>query len=79
MEAKKRLTTTGAVFMCLLIALSVAVNSATAKECGCCISARAKACCFGCIAAGGSDSVCKNTCCFPCFLDDTGTEFAEFT
>jgi len=61
--------------MCLLI-LSLAVNSATA-DCGCCSAARAKACCFGCIAVGGSDTVCKNTCCFPCFLDQSGVPNME--
>ena len=68
MEGKR--TTTLMVIMCLVI-LSLSVNSATAAECGCCISSRAKACCFGCIAAGGSDTVCKNTCCFPCILADS--------
>ncbi|RLN07816.1 uncharacterized protein C2845_PM11G09850 [Panicum miliaceum] len=42
-----------------------------AAQCSCCKAARAKACCFACIAAGGSDKVCKNTCCFPCFLSDS--------
>ncbi|BAT01221.1 Os07g0431160 [Oryza sativa Japonica Group] len=67
MEGKR--TTTSMVIMWLVI-LSLTVDSATATQCGCCISSRAKACCFGCIAAGGSDSVCKNTCCFPCILAD---------
>uniref|UniRef100_A0A0D3HBV3 Acidic protein n=1 Tax=Oryza barthii TaxID=65489 RepID=A0A0D3HBV3_9ORYZ len=66
MEGKR--TTTLMVIMCLVI-LSLTVNSAA--ECDCCISARAKACCFGCIAAGGSDTICKNTCCFPCILADS--------
>jgi hypothetical protein len=42
-------------------------------------SARAKACYLGCIVAGSSDGVCKNTCFCPCFLDEPGTEFAELT
>ncbi|CAM0948394.1 unnamed protein product [Alopecurus aequalis] len=63
-------TATLMVIMGLLI-LSLAVNSATAAQCGCCISAGAKACCFTCIAAGGSDTICKNTCCFPCVLSDS--------
>uniref|UniRef100_A0A8I7BK93 Acidic protein n=1 Tax=Hordeum vulgare subsp. vulgare TaxID=112509 RepID=A0A8I7BK93_HORVV len=56
--------------MCLLI-LSIAVHATTAAQCSCCVSARAKACCFACIAAGGSDIICKNTCCFPCILADS--------
>ncbi|RCV39795.1 hypothetical protein SETIT_8G251600v2 [Setaria italica] len=68
MEGKR--TTALMVIMCLVI-LSLNANSATAAECGCCSAARAKACCFGCIAVGGTDAVCKNTCCFPCFLDDS--------
>ncbi|XP_047044157.1 vignain-like [Lolium rigidum] len=70
MEGKRMLTgtTTSMVIMCVLI-LSLTVNSATAEDCGCCSSSRAKACCFACIAASGTDSVCKNTCCFPCFGD----------
>uniref|UniRef100_K3ZMX0 Uncharacterized protein n=1 Tax=Setaria italica TaxID=4555 RepID=K3ZMX0_SETIT len=39
--------------------------------CSCCVSARAKACCFTCIAAGSPDFICKNTCCFPCTLSDS--------
>ncbi|TVU39854.1 hypothetical protein EJB05_13297, partial [Eragrostis curvula] len=70
MEGKK--TTTLMVIMCLVI-LGLNVNLATAAQCGCCKSARAKACCFACIAAGGSDKICKNTCCFPCILADSAT------
>ncbi|KAK8447245.1 hypothetical protein SEVIR_8G027500v4 [Setaria viridis] len=71
MEGKR--TTALMVIMCLVI-LSLNVNSATAAQCGCCVSARAKACCFACIAVGASDTVCKNnnTCCFPCILTDSG-------
>ncbi len=69
MEGKR--TTTSMVIICLVI-LSLTVDSATAAQCGCCISSRAKACCVGCIAAGGSNSVCKNTCRFPCILADSG-------
>ncbi|KQJ87225.1 hypothetical protein BRADI_4g09880v3 [Brachypodium distachyon] len=68
MEGKR--TTTSMVIMCMLI-LSLTVSSASAAQCGCCWAARAKACCFACITAGGSDKVCKNTCCFPCFLADS--------
>ncbi|XP_034606717.1 uncharacterized protein [Setaria viridis] len=70
MEGKR--TTALMVIMCLVI-LSLNVNSATAAQCGCCVSARAKACCFACIAVGASDTVCKNnnTCCFPCILTDS--------
>ncbi|KAG8048384.1 hypothetical protein GUJ93_ZPchr0008g11560 [Zizania palustris] len=68
MEGKR--TTTLMVIMCLVI-LSLSVNSATAAQCGCCISFQAKTCCQLCIAAGGSDTVCKNTCCFPCILADS--------
>ncbi|KAG8090358.1 hypothetical protein GUJ93_ZPchr0011g28867 [Zizania palustris] len=68
MEGKR--TTALMVIMCLVV-LSLNVNSATAAECGCCIAARAKACCFACIAAGGTDTICKNTCCFPCILADS--------
>ncbi|CAL5066358.1 unnamed protein product [Urochloa decumbens] len=68
MEAKR--ITTLMVIMCLVI-LSLTVDSATAAECGCCVSARAKACCFACIAAGASDTICKNTCCFPCVIADS--------
>ncbi|TVU39853.1 hypothetical protein EJB05_13296, partial [Eragrostis curvula] len=68
MEGKK--TATLMVIMCLVI-LGLNVNLATAAQCGCCKSARAKACCFACIAAGGSDKICKNTCCFPCILADS--------
>lgn len=75
MEGKR--TTTLMVIMCLVI-LSLNVNPATAAECSCCISARAKACCFACITAGGSDSLCKNTCCFPCVLSDSG-KFVKLT
>uniref|UniRef100_A0A0E0E9P3 Uncharacterized protein n=1 Tax=Oryza meridionalis TaxID=40149 RepID=A0A0E0E9P3_9ORYZ len=53
MEGKR--TTTLMVIMCLVI-LSLIVDSANAAQCDCCISARAKACCYGCIAAGGSDA-----------------------
>ncbi|RCV39793.1 hypothetical protein SEVIR_8G261565v4 [Setaria viridis] len=67
MEGKR--TTTLMVIMCLVI-LSLNVNP-TAAECGCCASAQAKLCCQLCIRAGASDAVCKNTCCFPCFLDDS--------
>ncbi|KAG8090362.1 hypothetical protein GUJ93_ZPchr0011g26872 [Zizania palustris] len=62
--------TTLMVIMCLVV-LSLNVNSATAAQCGCCISAQAIGCCQLCIYAGGSDAVCKNTCCFPCFLSDS--------
>ncbi|RCV38722.1 hypothetical protein SETIT_8G165100v2 [Setaria italica] len=68
MEGKR--TTALMVIMCLVI-LSLDVNPATAAQCSCCVSARAKACCFACITAGGSDSLCKNTCCFPCVLSDS--------
>ncbi|CAN6197520.1 unnamed protein product [Urochloa humidicola] len=64
----KRITTLMAI-MCLVI-LSHSVNSATA-DCDCCYSDLAKACCFACIAASSSDAVCKNTCCFPCFLGNS--------
>uniref|UniRef100_A0A0E0BMK9 Bowman-Birk serine protease inhibitors family domain-containing protein n=1 Tax=Oryza glumipatula TaxID=40148 RepID=A0A0E0BMK9_9ORYZ len=67
MEGKR--TTTLMVIMCLVI-LSLTVDSANA-DCDCCISARAKACCYACIAASGSDTICKNTCCFPCTLTDS--------
>nr|CAB3456076.1 unnamed protein product [Digitaria exilis] len=67
MEGKR--TTTLMVIMCLVI-LGLNVNSATAAQCSCCVSATAKSCCSLCIAAGGSDFVCKNTCCFPCILAD---------
>ncbi|KAI4977280.1 hypothetical protein ZWY2020_057194 [Hordeum vulgare] len=72
MDGKRMLTgtTTLKVIMCLLI-LSIAIHSTTAAQCGCCVSARAKACCFACITAGGSDIICKNTCCFPCILTDS--------
>uniref|UniRef100_A0ACD5WXE2 Uncharacterized protein n=1 Tax=Avena sativa TaxID=4498 RepID=A0ACD5WXE2_AVESA len=73
MEGKRN--TTLMVIMCLLI-LSLTVKSAKA-ECGCCSAARAKACCFGCIAVGGTDTICKNTCCFPCFLDKSGVPNME--
>ncbi|KAF7099238.1 hypothetical protein CFC21_100898 [Triticum aestivum] len=71
MEGKRMLTstTTLKVIMCLLI-LSLTVNSTTA-DCGCCISLAAKGCCSTCIFAGGSDFACKNTCCFPCILEDS--------
>lgn len=69
MEGKR--TTTSMVIMSLLI-LSITVSSAMAAQCSCCKAARAKACCFACIAAGGSNTVCKNTCCFPCLLSDSG-------
>ncbi|KAG8037966.1 hypothetical protein GUJ93_ZPchr0008g11894 [Zizania palustris] len=68
MEGKR--TTTLMVIMCLVI-LSLSVNLATAQNCGCCISSQAKTCCQLCIAAGGFDFVCKNTCCFPCILADS--------
>ncbi|TKW02776.1 hypothetical protein SEVIR_8G262033v4 [Setaria viridis] len=68
MEGKR--TTTLMVIMCLFI-LSLNVNSATAAQCGCCVSHEAQACCQLCIRVGGSDTVCKHTCCFPCFLDDS--------
>ncbi|KAG8090359.1 hypothetical protein GUJ93_ZPchr0011g27924 [Zizania palustris] len=69
MEGKR--TTTLMVIMCLAI-LSLNVNSATAAQCDCCISTQAIRCCQVCIAVGGTDIVCKNTCCFPCFLSDSG-------
>uniref|UniRef100_A0A8I6YKL7 Uncharacterized protein n=1 Tax=Hordeum vulgare subsp. vulgare TaxID=112509 RepID=A0A8I6YKL7_HORVV len=52
MEGQRMLTgtTTLKAIMCLLV-LSIAVHSTTAAQCGCCVSARAKACCFACIAA----------------------------
>ena len=65
MEGKR---TTGLMVIMSLLILSLTVNSARA-DCDCCVAARAKACCFGCIAVGGTDTICKNTCCFPCFLD----------
>ncbi|XP_052169061.1 uncharacterized protein LOC127785701 [Oryza glaberrima] len=73
MEGKR--TTTLTVIMCLVI-LSLTVDSTTtadkgSAECDCCISAWAKACYFACIAAGGSVTVYKNTCCFPCTLTDS--------
>ncbi|RCV38718.1 hypothetical protein SETIT_8G164800v2 [Setaria italica] len=68
MEGKR--TTALMVIMCLVI-LSLNVNPATAAQCGCCVSTRAKACCFACIAAGSPDFICKNTCCFPCTLTDS--------
>ncbi|RCV37045.1 hypothetical protein SETIT_8G031000v2 [Setaria italica] len=43
MEGKR--TTALMVIMCLAI-LSLNVNPATAAQCSCCVSARAKACCF---------------------------------
>ncbi|CAM0948406.1 unnamed protein product [Alopecurus aequalis] len=73
----KRSTTTLMVIMSLLI-MSLAVNSATAEDCDCCESDRAKACCFACIATGVSDTFCKNTCCFPCGLaDSVGAKMEE--
>uniref|UniRef100_K3ZNN4 Uncharacterized protein n=1 Tax=Setaria italica TaxID=4555 RepID=K3ZNN4_SETIT len=48
MEGKR--TTALMVIMCLAI-LSLNVNPATAAQCSCCVSARAKACCFACITA----------------------------
>ncbi|PNT62950.1 hypothetical protein BRADI_4g09875v3 [Brachypodium distachyon] len=69
MEGKR--TTTLMVIMCLLL-LSLTVNSATAAQCSSCKSSKAKACCSDCIADGSSDTICKNICCFPCFLADSG-------
>ncbi|CAO2201608.1 unnamed protein product [Urochloa humidicola] len=68
MEGKR--TTTLMVIMCLVI-MSLTVDSTTAAQCSCCKSARAKACCFTCIALGRPDKICRNTCCFPCVLADS--------
>jgi hypothetical protein len=67
MEGKR--TTTLMLIMCLVI-LSLTIDSATA-DCDCCVSLQAKACCQACLFVA-SDSTCKNTCCYPCTMADSG-------